>query len=86
MSFDCSNHTILEDGSLTSMAAIASHCYFSKKNSLLMPQQGEHFADDQSLYKAIVLQNAWTLCILMEFPIHIDTISMGLSIVYFKVS
>ena len=25
-----------------------------------------------------------TLCILMDFPIHIDTISIGLSIVYFK--
>ena len=25
-----------------------------------------------------------TLCILMDFPIHIDTISMGLPIVYFK--
>ena len=25
-----------------------------------------------------------TLCILMEFSIHIDTITMGLSIVYFK--
>ena len=25
-----------------------------------------------------------TLCILMDFPIHIDTISTGLSIVYFK--
>ena len=25
-----------------------------------------------------------TLCLLMEFPIHIDTISMGLPIVYFK--
>ena len=26
------------------------------------------------------------LCILMDFPIHIDTISMGLSIVNFKES
>ena len=25
-----------------------------------------------------------TLCILMDFPIHIDTISMGLPIVHFK--
>ena len=25
-----------------------------------------------------------TLCILMDFPIHIDTISMGLPIIYFK--
>ena len=25
-----------------------------------------------------------TLCILMDFPIHLDTISMGLPIVYFK--
>ena len=25
-----------------------------------------------------------TLCILMDFPIHIDTISIGLPIVYFK--
>ena len=25
-----------------------------------------------------------TLCILMDFPIHIDTISMGLPIVQFK--
>ena len=25
-----------------------------------------------------------TLCILMEFPIHIDTVSMGLPILYFK--
>ena len=27
-----------------------------------------------------------TLCILMDFPIHIDTISMGLPIVHFKAS
>ena len=27
---------------------------------------------------------ALTLCIMMDFPIHIDTISIGLSIVYFK--
>ena len=25
-----------------------------------------------------------TFCILIDFPIHIDTISMGLSILYFK--
>ena len=25
-----------------------------------------------------------TLCILMDFPIHIDTVCMGLPIVYFK--
>ena len=28
--------------------------------------------------------NPLTLCILMDFPIHIDTICMGLPIVYFK--
>ena len=31
-----------------------------------------------------VMVAALTLRILMDFPIHIDTISMGLSIVYFK--
>ena len=31
-----------------------------------------------------VVAAALTLHILMDFPIHIDTISMGLSIVYFK--
>ena len=28
--------------------------------------------------------HALTLCIMMYYPIHIDTISMGLPIVYFK--
>ena len=34
--------------------------------------------------KTCKFQSLLILCILKDFPIHIDTISMGLSIVYFK--
>ena len=37
-----------------------------------------------SILNVFLSTNCLTLCILVDFTIHIDTISMGLPIVYFK--
>ena len=45
-----------------------------------------YFAGHRSKYMVFLYTYSLTLCILMDFPIHIDTISMGQPIVYFKES
>ena len=51
------------------------------KLSLSGPMENKIIMDERF---ALLSLSGLTFCILMDFPIHIDTISKGLLILYFK--
>ena len=77
----------ISDSTLLGLQIIAKLCY---QNCIVFMKANQIISDLVDKYLVLKLYHknsnieCLTLCILMDFPIHIETISMGLSFVYFK--